>query len=103
MMLLARDPALFAGLVFLLGLAVGSFLNVVIHRLPRMLEAEWQAQCAELRGETRGAPQVYNLSVPRSACPTCGHRISALENIPVLSWLWLRGLCSGCGTRISMR
>ena len=103
MMLLARDPALFAGLVFVLGLAVGSFLNVVIHRLPRMLEEEWQAQCAELRGETRGAGQVYNLSVPRSACPTCGHRISALENIPVLSWLWLRGLCSGCGTRISMR
>lgn len=103
MMLLANEPALFTGLVFLLGLAVGSFLNVVIHRLPRMLEAEWQAQCAELRGEAGAASATYNLSTPRSACPACGHRITALENIPVLSWLWLRGRCSACSTRISAR
>ncbi len=104
MMYLAEEPALFAGLVFLLGLAVGSFLNVVIHRLPRMLEADWQAQCAELRGETPQAPQpAYTLSTPRSACPSCGHRITALENIPVLSWLYLRGRCSACGSRISAR
>lgn len=102
-MLLANEPALFTGLVFLLGLAVGSFLNVVIHRLPRMLEAEWQGQCAELRGEAGAASSTYNLSTPRSACPACGHRITALENIPVLSWLWLRGRCSACGTRISAR
>lgn len=100
---LANEPALFAGLVFLLGLAVGSFLNVAIHRLPRMLEADWQAQCAELRGETREASATYNLWTPRSACPSCGHCITALENVPVLSWLWLRGRCSACGARISVR
>jgi leader peptidase (prepilin peptidase)/N-methyltransferase len=101
--LLQAEPALFAGLVFVLGLLVGSFLNVVIHRLPKMMEAEWQAQCAELRGET--APEIprYNLWTPRSACPHCGHAIKALENIPVLSWLWLRGRCSGCGAPISVR
>ena len=102
-MLLANEPALFAGLVFLLGLAVGSFLNVAIHRLPRMLEADWQAQCAELRGEAGEAAPAYNLSTPRSACPSCGHRITPLENIPALSWLWLRGRCSACRTRISVR
>lgn len=103
MMSLANEPALFAGLVFILGLAVGSFLNVVVHRLPRMLEEEWHVQCAELRGESPKASSTYNLSTPRSACPACGHKITALENIPILSWLWLRGRCSGCGVRISMR
>jgi leader peptidase (prepilin peptidase)/N-methyltransferase len=97
------EPALFAGLVFLFGLLVGSFLNVVIHRLPKMMEAEWHAQCAELRGETPTASASYNLAVPRSACPQCGHPISALENIPVLSWLWLRGRCAACRTPISAR
>ena len=101
--MLVEEPALFLGLVFLLGLAVGSFLNVVIHRLPRMLEADWEAQCAELRGEAIEASPSYTLLSPRSACPDCGHTISALENIPVLSWLWLRGRCSSCGTRISVR
>lgn len=97
------EPALIIGLVFLLGLAVGSFLNVVIHRLPRMLEAEWHAQCAELRGEAREAPPTYNLWKPRSACPSCGHHITVLENIPVISWLLLHGRCSACGTKISVR
>ncbi|MBL8533859.1 MAG: prepilin peptidase [Betaproteobacteria bacterium] len=87
----------------LLGLLVGSFLNVVVHRLPKMMEADWRAQCAELRGEIPEAAPVYNLVVPRSACPQCGHRISALENVPLLSWLMLRGKCRGCGARISAR
>jgi len=97
------EPALFSGLVFLFGLLVGSFLNVVIHRLPKMMEAEWQAQCAELRGETAPDTPRYNLWLPRSACTQCGHQITALENIPLLSWLWLRGRCSACGTSIGAR
>jgi leader peptidase (prepilin peptidase)/N-methyltransferase len=100
---LFAEPALFAGLVFLLGLLIGSFLNVVVHRLPKMMETEWRAQCAELRGEPVDAGEPYNLAVPRSACPACGHRITALENIPVLSWLWLRGRCSACGASIGAR
>lgn len=107
--LLHSEPALFSGLVFLFGLLVGSFLNVVIHRLPKMMEAEWHEQCAELRGETVPQPsrpegrKPYNLIVPRSGCPHCGHQITALENIPLLSWLWLRGRCSACGAPISAR
>ncbi len=89
----------------LLGLVLGSFLNVVIHRLPRMLEREWREQCRDLCGRPNGpgdeAP--FNLMVPRSRCPDCGHPISALENIPVLSYLVLRGRCSACGTHISAR
>jgi len=100
---LLSEPALFAGLVFLFSLLVGSFLNVVIHRLPKMMEIEWHAQCAELRGETPAASPPYNLALPRSACPHCGHQITALENIPVLSWLWLRGRCSSCSASISSR
>jgi len=103
MELLYGEPALFTGLVFLFGLLVGSFLNVVIHRLPKMMEAEWHGQCAELRGETVPQASPYNLLLPRSACPQCGHQITALENIPLLSWLWLRGRCSACRTPISAR
>lgn len=90
-------------LAALLGLIVGSFLNVVIHRLPRMMEAEWAEQCAELRGETVAVKPRYNLWIPRSACPSCGHEITALENIPLLSWLLLRGKCSVCHAPISAR
>jgi len=103
MALLQAEPALFTGLVFLFSLLVGSFLNVVIHRLPKMMEAEWHAQCAELRGEVITEATPYNLAVPRSACPQCGHQITALENIPLLSWLWLRGRCSSCRTPINAR
>ena len=103
MAMLLSEPALFAGLVFLFSLLVGSFLNVVIHRLPKMMETEWHAQCAELRGETPAASPGYNLALPRSACPHCGHQITALENIPVLSWLWLRGRCSSCAAPIGAR
>jgi leader peptidase (prepilin peptidase)/N-methyltransferase len=87
----------------LVGLCVGSFLNVVIHRLPRMLEREWKAQCAEFRKEPVPDEPAYNLVVPRSACPACGHMITALENVPVLSWLALRGKCSACKAPISAR
>jgi leader peptidase (prepilin peptidase)/N-methyltransferase len=101
--LLHAEPALFTGLVFLFSLLVGSFLNVLIHRLPKMMEAEWHAQCAELRGESVPDAPRYNLWLPRSACPQCGHPITALENIPLLSWLWLRGRCSACSAPISAR
>ena len=103
MELLRAEPALFTGLVFLFSLLIGSFLNVVIHRLPKMMEADWHVQCAELRGETPAESTPYNLAVPRSACPQCGHRITALENIPLLSWLWLRGRCSACSAPIGAR
>ncbi len=92
-------------LALVVGLCVGSFLNVVVHRLPKMMERDWRAQCAELRGESAPEenPPAYNLAVPRSACPECGHRIGALENIPVFSWLALRGACSACRKPISIR
>ena len=97
------EPALLTGLVFVFSLLVGSFLNVVIHRLPKMMDIDWQAQCAELRGEAVPDSPRYDLWWPRSACPGCGHAISALENIPVLSWLWLKGHCASCQTAISGR
>jgi leader peptidase (prepilin peptidase)/N-methyltransferase len=96
-------PLFAAACVGAFGLLVGSFLNVVIHRLPKMMEAEWHQQCAELRGEEAAVGPSYNLVVPRSACPACSHRIGALENIPILSWLALRGRCRRCGARISVR
>jgi leader peptidase (prepilin peptidase)/N-methyltransferase len=97
------DPALvLAAAAF--GLAIGSFLNVVIHRLPRMMENEWKAQCAELAGEAAPKPgPSYNLVVPRSHCPKCNSPLRVRDNIPVFSWLALRGKCAHCGTRISGR
>ena len=92
---------IFAAAVF--GLAIGSFLNVVIHRLPKMMENDWAVQCAELRNEALPEQPRYNLAVPRSACPHCGHAITAAENVPVLSWLFLRGKCSACKAPISAR
>jgi len=102
---LTPEPAVAAAIALVVGLCVGSFLNVVVHRLPKMMEREWRAQCAELRGETvpDENPPRYNLAVPRSACPACGHRIGALENIPIVSWLALRGACSACRKPISAR
>lgn len=101
--ILENSPLMFSGIVTLLGLMVGSFLNVVIHRLPKMMEAGWKQQCAELHGEPLEPSAPYNLVFPRSACPQCGHAISALENIPLISYLLLRGKCKGCGASISLR
>jgi leader peptidase (prepilin peptidase) / N-methyltransferase len=97
------QPALLPWAALVVGLCVGSFLNVVIHRLPRMLEREWRAECAELAGQAAPQEPPYTLLVPRSACPKCGHRISALENVPIVSWLVLGGKCAGCKTRISFK
>ncbi len=105
--LLASSPALFTGTCLVLGLVIGSFLNVVIHRLPIILERHWRADCAALAADAPTLPAVpaerYNLMVPRSACPACRAPIAARHNIPVLSYLWLRGRCARCGARISPR
>lgn len=100
---LLSQPPYLAALCLILGLIIGSFLNVVIHRLPIMMQREWDAQCAELRGEELPQHERYNLAVPRSRCPKCSHAISAFENIPVFSWLFLRGRCRGCQAPISLR
>jgi leader peptidase (prepilin peptidase) / N-methyltransferase len=96
-----------AALLGLLGLLVGSFLNVVIHRLPKMMELRWAAECADLDGDEKTpappAAAPFNLMVPRSRCPHCGHEIRWFENIPVLSYLALRGKCSQCAAPISPR
>jgi len=100
---LFTDPLAAVLAAAVIGLCVGSFVNVVIHRLPRMLERGWAEECAELRGETPPALPRYDLVLPRSACPGCGHQITAVENIPIVSWLALRGKCSACGAPISSR
>ncbi|MDB5812424.1 MAG: prepilin peptidase [Betaproteobacteria bacterium] len=96
-------PALFVTSVVMLSLAIGSFLNVVIHRLPKMLERQWRDELTELNGAELATVPRYNLMVPRSACPACAHPISALENVPLLSYLVLRGKCKACHTGISPR
>lgn len=108
-LLYSSSPALFAGSVFLLGLIVGSFLNVVIYRLPIILEREWHAQAAEVLISSSATttvpapPEPFTLSTPRSACPACKAPIKAWQNIPVVSWLALRGRCASCKTKISAR
>jgi leader peptidase (prepilin peptidase) / N-methyltransferase len=109
--LYSEHVIVFAGSVFVLGLVVGSFLNVVIYRLPIILEREWRAQAAELLPDAHAQTMVgegpeaarFTLSVPRSACPACKAPIAAWQNIPVISWLFLRGRCAACKTRISAR
>jgi leader peptidase (prepilin peptidase) / N-methyltransferase len=111
--LYADNPAVFAGSVFVLGLVVGSFLNVVIYRLPIMLEREWRAQAAEFSSSiddtaaaatwVEGVAEPITLSTPRSACPACKAPIKAWQNIPVISWLLLRGRCASCNAEISRR
>ena len=104
---LQANPAMFVGCVAVLGLIIGSFLNVVIYRLPVMMDREALAFCSELLESPEKAPPSqetpFNLVVPRSQCPNCGHGITALENIPVVSWLFLRGRCADCGKNISLR
>jgi leader peptidase (prepilin peptidase)/N-methyltransferase len=110
--LYADSPLLFAGSVFVLGLMIGSFLNVVIYRLPIMLDREWRVQAAELTGPSTAAatassptpsPNRLTLATPRSACPACRAPITALQNIPVISWLVLGGRCAACKAPISKR
>ena len=97
------DSSLLLVLAVVGGLAIGSFLNVVIHRLPKIMERQWQEQCAELGGQPMVAAEAYSLAHPRSHCPHCQHPIAAMENIPIVSYLALRGRCKGCGARISWR
>ncbi|MFM2276274.1 MAG: hypothetical protein RL211_2146 [Pseudomonadota bacterium] len=97
------DQSVTSALAGLVGLLIGSFLNVLIYRLPKMLERQWAAQCAEMVGKTPEQTEVFNLMLPRSRCQQCGHQIRWFENIPVLSYLFLRGKCSACRTDISLR
>jgi len=105
--LLQSQPITFIVTALILGLLVGSFLNVVIYRLPVMMNTEWQQQCTELLHpaavESNVETEIFNLSTPRSRCPKCNHKITALENIPVFSYLFLKGKCSSCAEPISPR
>lgn len=107
-------PAAWVSLVGLLGLLLGSFLNVVIYRLPKMMERQWQRECAEVAGQAGSVaqppnlqptptPEAFNLLVPRSRCSACGREVRWHENIPVLSYLLLRGKCAGCGASYGLR
>ena len=111
--LLQTNPTLLISFCFVLGLFIGSFLNVVVYRLPLMMERTWKQECREFlkldiepeaeSAETKQAPpEKFNLMVPRSACPSCGSMISAWQNIPVISWLLLRGKCGNCKHPISV-
>ena len=100
---LADSPALAAATALVLGLLVGSFLNVVIHRVPKMMEREWELQAAELAGREPPELPAFNLVRPRSRCPSCGHTLGAFENIPLLSWTLQRGRCRACGWSIPAR
>lgn len=100
---LQRSPAALMVAVGLLGLCVGSMLNVVIHRLPKMMEAGWRAECAALEGREAPPSPTYNLFTPRSACPKCGTPIKPIHNVPVIGWLALRGKCAHCNAPISPR
>lgn len=104
--LLQSSPALLFSVCFILGLFVGSFLNVVVYRLPLMMEATWNRECREFlkldqADQEATTPQPFNLMVPRSACPSCKSLITAWQNIPVISWLLLRGKCGNCKHPIS--
>ena len=99
----ALDPAALVAVSVLFGLLIGSFLNVVIHRLPIMMERDWRLQCAELAAQPAPTFEPLSLVSPRSHCPHCGRQVAALENIPILSYLLLQGRCKGCGKPIGLR
>jgi leader peptidase (prepilin peptidase)/N-methyltransferase len=100
--LFEQHAVLFLGTLFVLGAVVGSFLNVVIYRLPVMMQREWRHDCLEFLEQANEAePEKFNLSVPRSRCGSCGHQITLLENIPIISYLALGGKCSSCRASIS--
>ena len=101
--LIQQNYTLFISVSVIFGLVIGSFLNVVIHRLPKIMEREWNNQCLELQGKPLTEEPRYTLSTPRSACPKCGHMITALENIPIISYLALKGKCSNCKASIGIR
>lgn len=101
--LIVDNPPFFYSLAALLGLLVGSFLNVLVHRLPVMLERQWQQEAQEVLGLEQTTHERFDLCLPASRCPHCQHRIRAWENIPLLSYLALRGRCSACKGRISVR
>jgi len=101
--LLQTNSVFFISLCTTIGLVAGSFLNVIIFRLPKMMEREWNQQCSELRGETTKPLPTLNLVKPCSECPHCKHKITTLESIPIISYLALRGRCSQCNTSISLR
>lgn len=101
--ILSDNATFFIALSVLLGLVFGSFVNVVVHRLPKILVRDWHQECLTLQGKTPEITDPLSLAKPRSSCPNCKHQISALENIPVLSFIWLKGQCSACKTKISLR
>jgi leader peptidase (prepilin peptidase) / N-methyltransferase len=107
--LMTDSPAFFYTIVFIFSLMIGSFLNVVIYRLPRMLEQGWKRECREFLADELAQPKqqteetVITLSTPSSSCPSCQHKIRFYENIPVVSWLFLRGKCSQCQSKIALR
>ena len=102
---LKDNLALLLSYCFLIGAFIGSFLNVVIYRLPLMLERQWKADCCELLDLDKETPpsKKFNLCVPRSHCPSCNQQVKAIENIPILSYVFLRGKCRHCGTKISLQ
>ena len=102
--LLTTFPALFVVITAIFSLVIGSFLNVVIYRLPKMMENDWQQEYqAYFNADTAAAPARFNLAVPRSACPACNAPVQARDNVPVLSWLLLKGKCRSCSAPISAR
>jgi len=106
LLLFNESPAAFISIIGILGLLIGSFLNVVILRLPVMMEKEWHAQCndlLEITSDNEQASEPFNLVTPNSHCPKCNHKIKAIENIPILSYLFLKGRCSDCGIKIPSR
>lgn len=103
MLAMLAEPLFITLIAAIVGLVIGSFLNVVIYRLPIIMERNWQRDCAELVGKTPAPQERFDLVLPRSRCPHCGHAVAPYDNIPVLSYLLLRGRCRACGARISLR